>query len=889
MKAIYLLLIRPIEYILEIVFNLFFRFSGSIPYSIIGLSLTVSLLSLPLYTRAETIAENERKSKEKISKWEKHIRNTFKNDEQSFMIQKYYHIMDYRPYESFRGVLPLLLQIPFFTAAYHMLSDHELLNGCSVWKISDLAMPDGLMVIGGTKVNVLPVIMTLISIIAGAIYTRGMAWKDKWNVFLLPGIFMLLLYGSPSGLVLYWTMNNVFSLVKNIVGKYSRHKTIWKCIAAVALLFMFFFATVRGKADPYYKMQMLILLVAVIVMAILLILMIRYIKGRENNEIKDTSVIWDRLWIEATVLLILLSGGWIPVNLLVASPLEFIIKGSLDNPLSYFYQTICIATGFFGLAGGVVYYMIHKKRRWTISFIMVCIALSAVVNFVFFGKNLKTIGANLVYPDSPEFYGNSSTVNMVIMLILPLSVCVLLEKKKVLEGIMIVAIICIALFTVRDYINTSSVIREGSELEGDNTYKDKYIELSKNGKNVVIIMLDRAINGYVPYIMEEKPELRNKFEGFVYYPNTICFGSSTSVASHPAYGGYEYVPDEFSKRVECTSKEVADEAQKVLPVLFSENGYDATMCDPPSTGAHENSRVYLYKDYPDIKAYDLLGKFTDKGTVKQSLDLVERNFFLYSVFRMLPEILSPIMYDFGAYMNYEMPGNMTLMYSYAEFDVLPQISSAEEADDSKGSFCYIYNLLPHEPTSLQMPDYVIASDVDNEPYKENAIDKFYNNKNYAVNMASLRFLAEWFDWMRYAGVYDNTRIIIVADHGWANHDFEEMIFDIPGAGKIDVEKYNPLLLYKDFGSEGDIVTSEEFMTNADVPWLAVNGLIVDPVNPFTEVLISPEQKRNTPLYISEQGGRTSIDGGIEYSTGPWYSVDGNMFDKKSWTWHPGVK
>jgi phosphoesterase RecJ-like protein len=41
-------------------------------------------------------------------------------------------------------------------------------------------------------------------------------------------------------------------------------------------------------------------------------------------------------------------------------------------------------------------------------------------------------------------------------------------------------------------------------------------------------------------------------------------------------------------------------------------------------------------------------------------------------------------------------------------------------------------------------------------------------------MAAALRLGEWFDWMKAEGVYDNTRIIIVADHGCDNGDFEEM-------------------------------------------------------------------------------------------------------------------
>ena len=60
----------------------------------------------------------------------------------------------------------------------------------------------------------LPIAMTLINIIAGAIYTKGFSFKEKAQIYGMALVFLVILYNSPSGLVLYWTMNNVFSLIK---------------------------------------------------------------------------------------------------------------------------------------------------------------------------------------------------------------------------------------------------------------------------------------------------------------------------------------------------------------------------------------------------------------------------------------------------------------------------------------------------------------------------------------------------------------------------------------------------------------------------------------------------------------------------------------------------
>ena len=61
-------------------------------------------------------------------------------------------------------------------------------------------------------------------------------------------------------------------------------------------------------------------------------------------------------------------------------------------------------------------------------------------------------------------------------------------------------------------------------------------------------MLDRAISGYVPYILEEKPELQEQFAGFTYYPNTLSHGFYTNFGVPGLFGGYEYTPTEMNKR-----------------------------------------------------------------------------------------------------------------------------------------------------------------------------------------------------------------------------------------------------------------------------------------------------------------------------------------------------
>ena len=47
-------------------------------------------------------------------------------------------------------------------------------------------------------------------------------------------LFLILLYNSPAGLVLYWTLNNVFSLIKHCIKKAKRPSFVFYVMSTAA-------------------------------------------------------------------------------------------------------------------------------------------------------------------------------------------------------------------------------------------------------------------------------------------------------------------------------------------------------------------------------------------------------------------------------------------------------------------------------------------------------------------------------------------------------------------------------------------------------------------------------------------------------------------------------
>lgn len=217
LSYLYYLFIAPLEWLMRFILEHGYQYTGSYGLSLILLSLVVSVLVLPLYHLAESWQEKERLVQLSMKDYLPHIRKTFKGRERYMLIRTVYRQHDYHPLYSLRCSAGFLIQVPFFFAAYHFLSNYAPLDCESFWIIKKLGSPDALLSVLGLHINVLPLLMTLTSLVSAFVYTSRLQRRDKIQLYVLAGIFLVVLYPAPSGLVLYWTCNNVFSLVKNIV------------------------------------------------------------------------------------------------------------------------------------------------------------------------------------------------------------------------------------------------------------------------------------------------------------------------------------------------------------------------------------------------------------------------------------------------------------------------------------------------------------------------------------------------------------------------------------------------------------------------------------------------------------------------------------------------
>ena len=119
------------------------------------------------------------------------------------------------------GCLPLLLQMPLLFALFQVFrSTIELRNAPFVFWINDLSSPDiiyhlpfSLPVYGG-HIAVLPLVMGVTMFLQQKMMPTQASGQQKFMSYFMTGFFILLFNNFPSGLNLYYTLFNVFTILQ---------------------------------------------------------------------------------------------------------------------------------------------------------------------------------------------------------------------------------------------------------------------------------------------------------------------------------------------------------------------------------------------------------------------------------------------------------------------------------------------------------------------------------------------------------------------------------------------------------------------------------------------------------------------------------------------------
>jgi YidC/Oxa1 family membrane protein insertase len=184
------------------VLKLFHRWSGNWGIAIILLTIVIKLLFFPLSAASYRSMAKMKLVTPRLMK----LREQY-GDDKAKMNQAMMELYKTEKINPLGGCLPILVQIPVFIALYWVLFESvELRHAPFYLWIKDLSAPD--------PWYVLPTLMMISMIIQTKMNPTPPDPVQAKVMMIMPLVFGVMFYFFPSGLVLYWFVNNILSMAQ---------------------------------------------------------------------------------------------------------------------------------------------------------------------------------------------------------------------------------------------------------------------------------------------------------------------------------------------------------------------------------------------------------------------------------------------------------------------------------------------------------------------------------------------------------------------------------------------------------------------------------------------------------------------------------------------------
>jgi len=195
--------------------------------AVMAMSLAVNILMMPLSRIADRFQQQVNETEARLAPELQRIKKNHKGEVQAAKILALYKTERVHPLYSLKSLMGVAVVIPVFIGAFDMLAENiHLLHTGFLW-ISDLSRPDDFFRLPftlpffGNELNLLPFLMTGLSLVASSLHNplalnAELRKKQVRNMILLAVAFFVLFYTFPAGMVLYWTTNNLISVIKSL-------------------------------------------------------------------------------------------------------------------------------------------------------------------------------------------------------------------------------------------------------------------------------------------------------------------------------------------------------------------------------------------------------------------------------------------------------------------------------------------------------------------------------------------------------------------------------------------------------------------------------------------------------------------------------------------------
>ena len=410
--------------------------------------------------------------------------------------------------------------------------------------------------------------------------------------------------------------------------------------------------------------------------------------------------------------------------------------------------------------------------------ILYAISIMLYIQGNFFSNSYGELDGTII--DWGQYIGNF-ILNGSIWIVVILAV-VLLVKRYKKRATYVCKVLCGIIFATQ-LVTLSILFFNETKNEGSNDgilTTDGKFEIS-SGENTFVFIVD-CFDGILfdELLLKYSPELTNTFENFVFYRDTVGGATRTKYA----------IPYILTGQIKTEENSYMD---------YLEEGYRDSILFTELKKGDYDARIFTATSYLDMNRTDIIDNISSEKLIATSSFGLTKDYMKLVAFRYMPDVIKQYFWlysgDFNAWKSVSGGGDAYVANDVKFYNEL--VTDQLSCTTTLPVFRFFHLTGTHSP-------YTMNENCEKISYEDGSEEK--------QALGTIKLLDEFITQLKELGVYEESTIIIMGDHGLRGLD------------------QNPLLLIKQFESNAPFEISDTPMSYKDIPGILVDALQHNKVN-----------------------------------------------------------
>ena len=456
-----------------------------------------------------------------------------------------------------------------------------------------------------------------------------------------------------------------------------------------------------------------------------------------------------KMWVSYVLALV------IPYMLFIFEPIE-LISLNINDFWFDIYNIMSPTLLLFTVTLLNIIYFINKKGLMIFNAITFGCFLCTYIQGNYLVGHLPVLDGT---PIEWQNYTADSIISIIMWLIVFITlifICIKFKIEKVYNyfGYISLAIFIMLSVSLITTLTTTEVLKQ-KQVEVVSTSTVKNINKYSKDDNFIILLLDAVDSKSFANAMKLNPDLAQALKDFTYYPDTMSMHPFTQESIPLILSGVVY-------QNQSSYQDYYIDAMKNSSLLnkLYENDYEVNIYEPELS----------FNDKKALKIANVVNSSENGNLLMNKKEYIKEE-IRYVLFRYSPFFLK----KYSRIENLDFNDTRVVLegedgpYSWQNWHFLEYIDQ-DTKDSEKKNFKFFHLLGAHVPFDF------------NKNYE------FINDGTYLDELeCSLSIVNDYFKYLKENGYYDNSKIIVMADHGFA--------MDKTGAAIVE-GRQNPILFIK---------------------------------------------------------------------------------------------